>query len=182
MTPKNLMEDIVRSEVLSHRQKSTDTEGICWCKLCIADMQALALSSLPPQYVTRREPLAGDSAALHGAVDVEVGRAIRLVGGHPKHSSACDGAAADAVAIVNYSFEIGFSAIEDRMQVRNQGCDCWECRCDAVAFALNRFPPQYGVAFSGRSAFPESNRKQMTEEMAPFLDLGVQIAAALPRH
>lgn len=182
MLPKNLMEEIVRETVFSHRPKNADTEGVCWCALCTADMQALALSSLPPQYVTRRAPLAGDKASRNGAVHVEVDRAIRHVGNHPKHPSAGTLARADAVSIVNYSFEIGFSVIEELMLGRTRGCECWECRCDAVAFALNRFPPQYGVAFGGRSAFPESNRVQMAEEMTPFLDLGVQIANALPRH
>lgn len=182
MVPRNLVEEFVRETLLSRRQHNADTEGVCWCALCTADMQALALSSLPPQYVTRREPLDGARSSRNGAVGLEVERAIRHVGGHPKHSASGAQTRTDPVAIVNFSFEIGFSTIEERVQRRSEFCECWDCRCDAVAFALNRFPPQYGVAFGGRSAFPESNRRQMAEEMAPFLDLGLQIATALPRH
>lgn len=182
MVPKNLTEAAVQEMLRCHREKNADTEGVCWCPLCTADMQALALSCLPPRYITRRESLAGNGAVRDDIVREVVARAVQRVDCHPKHPKAAAGAPADKVALVNYPFEIGFTMIEERMSGRAGACECWECRCDAVAFALNRFPPQYGVAVGDRSPFLESSRKQMAEELVSFLDLGVQIATTVPRH
>lgn len=184
MVPKNLMETAVQGRINSHRQQPADTEGACWCALCLADMQALALSSLPPRYVTRREEVVADHADFETSVRFQVARAVRHVGNNPKHRAMTASAAAPgaAVAVVNVTFEVGFALIEERIRRHADSCDCWDCRCDAVAFALNRFPPQYGVAVDGRSGFPEESRRQMADEMATFLDLGVRIAATVPRH
>jgi hypothetical protein len=181
MFPKNIVESAVQHTLASHRRQAQGSDPVCWCPLCAADMQALALSSLPPRYVTRREGVAIDHARAV-AVREEVARAVRHVGSHPKHENGTCGAAAEAVAMVNFPFELGFSMIEERLRSHAGACECWECRCDAVAFALNRFPPQYGVAVGGRSAFPEIELKQMADEMVAFIDLGVRIATALPRH
>jgi hypothetical protein len=181
MHPKNIMEYVVRETLDSRRREDPGGDPACWCPLCIADMQALALSSLPPRYVTRRGGVAIDAASAKAVRD-EVEHAVRQVGSHPKHAPGSSGAAPETVAVVNFPFETSFTLIDERMRSHPGSCECWDCRCDAVAFALNRFPPQYGVAVGGASAFTENSRRQMADELVAFLDLGVRITAAHPRH
>jgi hypothetical protein len=68
------------------------------------------------------------------------------------------------------------------LRSRDDQCDCWNCRCDMVAFALNRYPPRYGVEHQGRTHLLEKDRDEMRAELASFLDLSLRVVAAVPRH
>ncbi len=181
MLPRNVIEEAVRAALASERLRGSGIEAACWCPLCLADMQALALSSLPPRYVTRREDRSAIGSAQSAAVGEQVAQAVRQVSTHRKHRP--EERAADAeVAMVNFAYEVGFALIEERLMRQDGACECFDCRCDAVAFALNRFPPQYGVALRGRSAFTVRSRSEMGAEMSSFLDLGVRVVTDVPRH
>jgi hypothetical protein len=181
MLPRNVMEVAVR-DALSTRAAAGADGGTCWCPVCTADMQALALSSLPPKYVTRRGERAVLCSGGDGAIDDTVDHAVRWVGHHPKHRPGAPAPPADQVALVNFTYETGFALIDERVNGVVGSCECFDCRCDAVAFALNRFPARYGVALGGQSQFPEDGRRQMGAELAPFIDLGLRVVASRPRH
>lgn len=182
MRPKNIMEDAVQGALFTHRQAGPGGDTGCWCPLCTADVQALALSSLPPRYVTRRRCDAGEEHGRHDAVRDQVARAVQRVGSNRKHDAGTDVSTTLSVAVVNVALEVGFALMEERLQGLSGTCECWDCRCDAIAFALNRFPAQYGVAIDGKSRFHEGSRRQMAEEMVGFLDLGIQVVTAHPLH
>jgi len=180
MLPRNLMESAVQQALQAHRQSCLGGDSACWCSLCTSDMQALALTALPPLYVTRRGGIVPDDPAHAPAIREEVERAVGRVESNRKHGKGT--ASCGSVALVNFALEVGFVTIEERLQNIVGACDCWDCRCDAIAFALNRFPARYGVAIDGHSPFTEAYRHQMGDEMSSFLDLGVHIVSSLPRH
>jgi hypothetical protein len=91
-------------------------------------------------------------------------------------------ASGELVWIVNFPLEECFRMIEPLIRSREGACDCWQCRCDMVAFALNRYPPRYGVELGGRTHMRESDREQMRIELVPFLELAVGIVSKVPRH
>lgn len=182
MLPRNVIEAAVFQSLEALRDRDPGTATTCWCPLCAADMRALALSAIPPRYVTRREDRAGVHNGRDRVLHEEVARAVAQVASHCKHQPGDPTAEGDDVALVNLTYEVAFSLIQGRVQRREGACGCFDCRCDAVAFALNRFPPRYGVALCGSSVFGERSRLEMGAEMTAFLDLGVSVVAGHPRH
>ena len=178
----NAMEQPVRLHLNRLRELSADGDETCWCPLCRADMLALALSSMPPRYATRR---VGDvdadpqlAATIHGGV----ARARRQVERFPKHAKGAAVAAGEPVWVVNFPLEESFRAVDDILRRHEGACDCWHCRCDMVAFALNRYPARYGVEHEGRTHIFEDDRARMRAELESFLDLAVRVVVAVPRH
>ena len=85
---------------------------------------------------------------------------------------ACEGApvaAGEPVWVVNFPLEEGFRAVDAILRRHDAACDCWNCRCDMVAFALNRYPARYGVEHEGRTRLFEEHRERMRDELSSFL-------------
>jgi hypothetical protein len=178
----NAMEMTVKSHLQRLRAESPNGDETCWCPLCRADMMALALSSLPPRYATRRShDLASDPKTAE-AVLAEVLRAVRHVERYPKHPTGQAVAAGEPVWVVNFPLEESFRAVEAMIRSLDGACDCWNCRCDMVAFALNRYPARYGVEHGGITHLLDADREQMRDELASFLDLAMQVVLTVPRH
>ena len=178
----NAMELGVKRFLNRLRAASPAGQETCWCPLCRADMMALALSSLPPRYATRRPWDIEADAHLAESLGAQVTRAVRHVELFPKHPSGGALEATEPVWIVNFPLEEGFRAIEPLIRSREDVCDCWQCRCDVVAFALNRYPPRYGVERGGHTHLREVDRDQMRSELASFLELAIGIVSKVPRH
>ncbi|HEY5998693.1 MAG TPA: late competence development ComFB family protein [bacterium] len=176
----NAMEQAVRAHLNLLRERSGDGDEACWCPLCRADMMALALSSLPPRYATRRP--AGALPDPDDGIAEQVAEAVRKVGRFPKHEAGVAVTAGEAVWVVNFPLEESFRAVDAMVRSRDDVCDCWNCRCDMVAFALNRYPSRYGVEHLGATHLLEKDRDQMRAELASFLDLSLRVVAAVPRH
>ena len=178
----NAMELAVRAHLNHLREESAGGDETCWCPLCRADMMALALSTLPPRYATRR-PGAQPADPRHAATIGElVDQAVRQVGRFPKHGTGAALAAGEPVWVVNFPLEESFRVLDTMVRSRDDVCDCWNCRCDMVAFALNRYPPRYGVEHRGVTQLLDRDREQMRRELASFLDLSLRVVAAVPRH
>jgi hypothetical protein len=178
----NAMEHAVREHLARLRDESAAADEACWCPLCRADMMALSLSTLPPRYATRR--IGSHQADPHHATTVGelVEKAVQRVGRFPKHAAGAAVAAGEPIWVINFPLEESFRAVDAMVRSRDDVCDCWNCRCDMVAFALNRYPPRYGVEHRGVTQLLEKDRDRMRAELASFLNLSLQVVAAVPRH
>lgn len=181
MKLSNAMEQVVRQHLNLSQARSPSGDETCWCPLCRADMTALTLSALPPRYVTQR-PGSVELDAQAAAVHDEFVLARRQVERFPKHGKGAAVAAGTPVWVINFPLEEGFRAVEGILRRYDGACDCWDCRCDAVAFALNRYPARYGVEHEGQSHLLERAREQLREELSVFIDLAVKVVTAAPRH
>lgn len=178
----NAMEPSVRRHLNQLREQSPPGDETCWCPLCRADMLAFALSALPPRYATRRQGEIESDPRLTASVHDGVSRARRQVERFPKHLKGAAVAAGEPVWVVNFPLEESFRAVDEILRRHEGACDCWHCRCDMVAFALNRYPARYGVEHEGRTHLIEDDRVQMRGELAAFLDLAVRVVTTVPRH
>ena len=182
MKLSNSMEQAVRIHLNRLRAQSPAGDETCWCPLCRADMMALALTSLPPRYATRRpsdiEAEAQTTTAVHDGLMLARSQVTRF----PKHPKGAAVAAGEPVWVVNFPLEEGFRAVDEILRRHDNACDCWNCRCDMVAFALNRYPARYGVEHQGQTHLFEEEREQMRVELSSFLDLAVRVVTTVPRH
>jgi len=87
MEPYNLIENLVKEELTSVLNKYP---GICHCEQCQADILALALNHIPPQYVTgtRGLELTRDmvAAKYHEQITKAVSTAINQVLQNPRET------------------------------------------------------------------------------------------------
>ena len=178
----NCMEHEVRVHLNRLRDLSPASDETCWCPLCRADMMALALSSIPPRYATRRPQDIEIDDQAKSVIHQKVAIARRQVERLPKHQRGAAVAAGEPVWVVNFPLEEGFRTVDAILRRHDNACDCWHCRCDMVAFALNRYPARYGVEFEGKTHLFEEDREQMREELSSFLDLAVTVVTTVPRH
>lgn len=176
------MEPAVKAHLNRLRLELGDGGAVCWCPLCRADMMALALSTLPPRYSTRRIATVTPGSDHDVEAAEAVSRAVRKVGLHPKHPPGEAAHADEPVFVVNFPLEECFRVVDRLVDPDGETCSCWHCRCDTVAFALNRYPARYGVEHRGETHLRESDRTAMREEIAQFLGLAVGVIAAVPRH
>ena len=178
----NAMEPAVKAHLNRLRIEFHDAAAICWCPLCRADMMAFALSALPPRYGTRRNAAVAPGSEQDTAVAEEVSRAVRKISLHPKHTPDAPAPDQDPVFVVNFPLEESFRAVDALIEPDAETCSCWDCRCDAVAFALNRYPARYGVEHHGETHLRESDRVIMREELGQFLGIARRVVATVPRH
>jgi hypothetical protein len=176
------MEQAVRIHLDRIRIQSPAGDETCWCPLCRADMMALALTSLPPRYATRRPGDLEIEAGMVAAVRDGVSAARRQVECFPKHAKGAAVAAGEPVWVVNFPLEEGFRAVDTILRRHDGACDCWNCRCDMVAFALNRYPARYGVEHQGQTHLFEDERERMRGELSSIIDLAVRVVTTIPRH
>jgi hypothetical protein len=178
----NSMETAVRFHLTRLRATASSGDGTCWCTLCRADMMALALTRLPPRYATRRPSDIAADQQLTAAVRDGVALSRDQVSRFPKHAQGSAAAADDPVWVVNFPLEEAFRAVDAVLRRHEGACDCWNCRCDMVAFALNRYPGCYGVEHEGQTHLFEEDRVQMRGEIGSFLDLAARVVMTVPRH
>ena len=178
----NSMEQAVRTHLNRLRAQSPAGDETCWCPLCRADMMALALTSLPPRYATSRPRDVEIETHMASAISDEVVLARKQIDRFPKHAKGAPVAAGEAVWVVNFPLEEGFRAIDAILRRHDQACDCWNCRCDMVAFALNRYPARYGVEHEGRTQLFEEQRERMRDELSSFLVHAINVVTNVPRH
>jgi len=145
-------------------------------------MMALALTSLPPRYATCRPCDVETEARMAAAIRDEVVHARRQIECHPKHAKGAPVAAGEPVWVVNFPLEEGFRAVDAILRRHDLACDCWNCRCDMVAFALNRYPARYGVEHEGRTHLLEEHRDRMRDELSSFLVQAISVVTTVPRH
>lgn len=176
----NAMEDAVKRHL--HELREVSESGVCWCPLCRADMMALSLSTLPPRYFTRRAAELEADEPMRTTIRDEVSRAVHHVERYPKHSRGAAVAAGEPVWVVNFPLEESFLAVETLFHEQKPACDCWKCRCDVVAFALNRYPARYGVEHQGKTHLLDGDRVLMRQELSSFLELALQVVSTVPRH
>jgi hypothetical protein len=178
----NSMEPAVRFHLNRLRAAAAAGGGSCWCPLCRADMMALALTRLPPRYATRRPSEIVADPQMAAAVRDGVALARDQVERFPKHTKGAAVAAGEPVWVVNFPLEEAFRAVDAILRQHEGACDCWNCRCDMVAFALNRYPACYGVEHEGQTHLFEKDRVQMRLELESFLDLAARVVTTVPRH
>ena len=178
----NAMEHEVRIRLGRLRAQTPTEEGACWCPLCRADMMALALTSLPPRYATRRASSLEIEPRTAMMIHDSVVSAHRQVMRQPKHARGIPVPPHDAVWVVNFPLEEGFSAVGVILRRSDGVCDCWHCRCDMVAFALNRYPARYDIKHAGKTHRYDPDREKLRSELCGFLELAVRLVTTVPRH
>jgi hypothetical protein len=178
----NSMEPAVRHHLNQLRATTPAGDASCWCPLCRADMMALALTKLPPRYATRRPSDVIADPQVATTVRDGVLLARHQVERFPKHAQGAARADGEPVWVVNFPLEEAFRSVDGILRQHDGACDCWNCRCDMVAFALNRYPARYGVEHEGRTHLFEKDRVRMRADLESFLDLAARVVTTVPRH
>lgn len=175
----NEMEEAVRAELAGAKARS-ESKGVCWCELCEADMIALTLTSLPPQYCTSRCRGTGDDSQLQEQVRDALHSSIERVGNNPKHFPADREGKESSPRLINFNFEEGAESVTDIMD--SALCTCEHCCADTLAMALNRYPSKYGVEVEGSVNFPPRERASIRRELGLIMTHAAEVVAKRPRH
>lgn len=175
----NEMEEAVRAE-LAEEKARTDRGGVCWCELCEADIIALTLTSLPPQYCTSRCRGTADDGRLHEQVRHALRSSVERVGHNPKHLSSDRERKEFSPRLINFNFEEGVDSVSDIMD--SAFCTCEHCCADTLAMALNRYPSKYGVELEGSLKFPARERASIRRELGLIMNHAAEVVAERPRH
>lgn len=178
---KNDMEFLVQSEVRRQQAKGKKGQEVCWCPLCEADVTALALNHLPPRYCHAKNYGFAKAEDFGDRVRGAVERAVEKVKRRPKHRPGRPDRASDA-RVLNYAQEIGDAVVGQLLAQRSAPCSCVQCRADALALALNRYPPKYGVTAPGRESYQTNFEDFIRHEMTQALALAAQVVATHPHH
>lgn len=178
---KNDMEFLVRSEVRRRQQLRVRGAEGCWCALCEADIVAFALNQLPPRYCHAKNYGQAQSQDYGERVRSAVDRAVEKVGRRPKHRPGRPDRGTDA-RVLNYAQEIGDAIVGPLLAQREAACACLQCRADALALALNRYPPKYGVTAAGRESYQTNFEDFIRHEMTQALARAAAEVGARPHH
>lgn len=181
-TIRNATQQLVLAEVEARKSSRLREESGCWCEGCTQDVIALALSSLPPHYCTRfnwEEALQREGALW---VQETVSRSLERVTRHPKHGRLNADSTSRRFRLVNFSFEECESVISEVLLEEEDACTCPRCRDDVMAYALNRYPPKYGVARNGEVNFPGKEREMIRRELSAIVSAASEVVARKPRH
>lgn len=182
MDIKNEMEGLVRAEVDRLKETCASGADVCWCALCETDIVALALTLLPPFYC--RQDTYGYAAGLNtsGKIRDAVQSAIKRVSMRPKHRTSAPGAFRGEINLVNYTLEVGAEMVGPAMGRSDSGCGCTQCRSDALAYALNRYPAKYGVIWGGRRNLNPTYLDFMRFELGMLITQAARVVSAHPHH
>lgn len=181
MTVINQTEEAVRAEISRLKEGPGGPAEHCWCALCEADVIALAMTILPPCYRTRSGVSEGSPAGT-GSVKNAVFTAARRVQRRPKHGRSTPGSYDSKVHLVNYTYEEGAALVATLMHRSDSTCNCRTCQHDMLAYALNRYPPKYGVVHGGRSNLPSYQRDYIRHELEIIISHAAGVVTAQPRH
>ena len=182
MDIKNDMEHLVKAEVRTRRDCSAKELACCWCCLCEADVLALALNNLPPRYCHQRNFGYAASQGLGNAVKSAVSRAIQKVSQRPKHRPGKPLSCSEDVRLDNFAQTIGAALVGSVLTRESSACDCEQCRADALAYALNRYPPKYGVSYGGHASYQSNYEDFIRHEVGQELVQAMTVVQARPHH
>ena len=179
---KNDMEFLVRSEVRRQQGlRGKDSLDVCWCPLCEADITALALNQLPPRYCHAKNYGQAVVQGYAEKVRSAVTRAMEKVSRRPKHRPGRPDRGSE-VRVSNYAQDVGDAIVGPLFAQRGASCDCPQCRYDALALALNRYPPKYGVSAAGRASYQANFDDFIRHEMTQAITQAAQVVEAHPHH
>lgn len=179
---KNDMEHMVRQEVGRRKGDPGERRKPCWCAVCEADVIALALNNLPPCYCRSRNFGYAAAQGFAGRVREAVDRALDKVTRRPRHRpDAPDRYRAEA-RVEDFALKIGSSLAGTAPPGEEGACFCEGCRADALALALNRYPPKYGVSWQGRASYQENFEDFIRHEIGQALLQARQVIWANPNH
>ena len=182
MQIKNELEEVVHKSVLELKERGNGGGQHCWCVLCEADVTALALTSLPPRYATVYQEPAEMKKEKSITVENAVRRSRKCVSHRPKHRLSSPENWPSRVRLVNYNYEEAISRLASFARLSDQYCSCALCHSDTIAYALNRYPPRYGVMYSGRTKLPGYQLDYLRHELDLVLTHAAGIVASSPRH
>lgn len=182
MAIKNDMEFRVRSETQRYRERFRKKKDLCWCALCEMDILALALNQLPPRYCHERNFGCTASQELGDAVRSAVARAVQKVSQRPKHRPGRPPSSIDDIKMENYAQKVGNSLVGTALSPAASACDCDQCRADTLAYALNRYPPKYGVSYGGRASYQANYEDFIRHEISQVLTQAVTVVREHPHH
>lgn len=180
MQIKNDVEHLVFREI--QRRKASPRKGSreCWCAQCEADMQALALNHTPPRYV-RQETFGHATSDGAGEIALKaVSLAYERVSQRPKHRPGVPDRSRSGAEVKNFALSIGAEMVVSAMA--GAPCSCEQCRADTLAFALNRYPPKYGVSSSARPSYQENFTTFISHELGQLLAAAAKVVTANPKH
>lgn len=181
MEIKNDMESLVRAEVTRRKESSGKEAAACWCALCEADVVALALNRLPPRYCQRQNfGYAASQQGLAFHVRSAVSYAVDKVSKRPKHRPGAPDRFRSEVRLENFALRIGHSVVGTALA--DAACSCEQCRSDALAYALNRYPPKYGVSAAGRESYQSNFEDFIRHELGELISRASRVVAASPHH
>jgi len=179
---KNDMEHLVRREVSRRRADPRERRSLCWCPLCETDVIALALNSLPPRYCRSANFGIAASQGFRVRVREAVTGAIDKVSKRPKHRPGAPDRFRSEVVLEDFALKIGNALLEPCYAGFSEACSCEGCRADALAYALNRYPPKYGVSSPGRVSFQERYEDFIRHEIGEALVRARSTISANPNH
>lgn len=180
---ENATERLVADEIEKRKAPPHADSTLCWCSLCENDVMALSLMSISPRYETRF------ISATATGIEIElireaVSSALSRVSLHPRHERYPATSGVVELRLVNFSREAGASLVNalPAEDGKNTFCVCARCRADTLAYALNRFPPRYGLERNGSVEFPAKERDAIRAEMSSFIAYAARVVADNPRH
>ena len=182
MSIKNEMEHLVREEVVRARKVGGPNYSGCWCPLCETDIVALALTLLPPLYCRAETYGHAANVISPGKISDAVQSALKRVSLCPKHRAGASLGYREDVQLVNYTVEVGSPLVGPALSRSPSPCDCDDCRADALAYALNRYPSKYGVIRGGRRSLHPTYLDFMRYELGMLISQAARVVSSRPHH
>lgn len=182
MAIKNDMEYLVKAEVQRQRERSAKGDESCWCSLCEMDIFALALNQLPPRYCHERNFGCTASQGYGEVVRSAVARAVQKVSRRPKHRPGRPPSLVDDIRMENFAQKVGTTLVRAAHSPEASVCVCDQCQADALAYALNRYPPKYGVSYGGRESYQSNYVDFIRHEIGQALTKAMAVVRLHPHH
>jgi hypothetical protein len=179
---KNDMEHLVREEAARRKKGKAGARGVCWCPRCEADVAALALNALPPRYCRRVNFGHAASEGLGGRVARAVDKALDRVSQRPKHRPGAPDLSRVEARLEDFGLKIGCTIVGHSLAAAAGACSCEACQADALALALNRYPPKYGVSTPGRVSYQSNFEDFIRHEIGLILAHSCRVVCANPHH
>jgi hypothetical protein len=179
---KNDMEHLVRAEVERRKKKAPAWGGPCWCPRCETDIVALGLNALPPRYCRRVNFGHAASEGLGGLVARAVEKAVEKVGRRPKHRPGAPDRFRAEARLEDFGLKIGGTIVRGSLAAAAGACSCDSCQADALALALNKYPPKYGVSSPGRASYQANFEDFIRHELGLVLRQACRVVTAEPHH
>ena len=100
----------------------------------------------------------------------------------PKHRPGTPDQIHSEVRLEDFGLKIGNVLAAPAAPGAEGPCTCEACRADALAFALNRYPPKYGVSSPGRASYQENFEDFIRHELGQELARARRVIGANPNH
>jgi hypothetical protein len=88
----------------------------------------------------------------------------------------------DDIRLDNFAQKIGSSLVGTIMSPGSAACACDQCQADALAYALNRYPPKYGVSYGGRESYQANYEDFIRHEIGQALVQAMAVVREHPHH